>query len=188
MFSFPGTYSYAMSSPTNATLHVQQLFVRHHRQLTAYVLTLWPDFCRADDVVQEVFLTVTAKAADFQPGTNFLAWAKSIARLKILEARRKEKGLFLGAEILESLDVACPEGWGDERRLEALTECMKSLPPRAQELIRLRYESEHPLPEVARLLARTAASVSVSLHRARVALRDCIDRRLAEPGAAGTAT
>jgi hypothetical protein len=62
--------------------------------------------------VQEVFLTVTAKAADFQPGTTFLAWAKSIARLKILEARRKEKGLFLGAEILESLDVACPQNWG----------------------------------------------------------------------------
>ena len=69
-------------------LRVQQLFVRHQGQLRAFVLAIWPDFGRADDVLQEVFLTVTTKAADFQEGSNFLAWSRAITQRKVHEARR----------------------------------------------------------------------------------------------------
>jgi len=69
-------------------LRVQQLFVRHQGQLRAFVLAIWPDFGRADDVLQEVFLTVTTKAADFQEGSNFLAWSRAITQRKLHEARR----------------------------------------------------------------------------------------------------
>ena len=46
-------------------LKVQQLFVRHQTQLKAFVVALSPGFAQADDVLQEVFLTVTAKAHEF---------------------------------------------------------------------------------------------------------------------------
>ena len=60
-----------MAETDDPTLRVQQLFVRHQGQLKAFVLALWPDFARADDVLQEVFLTVTAKAAEFEPDDEF---------------------------------------------------------------------------------------------------------------------
>ncbi len=43
------------------------------RRLRAFVLSLAPDFSAADDVLQETFLVVTRKAAEFEPGTNFFA-------------------------------------------------------------------------------------------------------------------
>jgi RNA polymerase sigma-70 factor (ECF subfamily) len=73
-----------MSAFDEHTLRVQQHFVRHQGALKAFVLALWPDFAEADDVLQEVFLTVTAKAHQFEEGTNFLSWARSIARYEVL--------------------------------------------------------------------------------------------------------
>jgi len=60
-------------------LLVQKLFVQHMPQLRAFVLSLMPDFSQVDDIIQDAFLTVTAKAADFQEGTNFKAWVFTIA-------------------------------------------------------------------------------------------------------------
>ena len=47
---------------------------------------------RAEDVLQEVFLTLTQKAAEFQPGTDFVAWARAIARIKVLQRYRSRPG------------------------------------------------------------------------------------------------
>jgi RNA polymerase sigma-70 factor (ECF subfamily) len=167
-----------MGTPDPRTLRVQQLFVRHQGQLRAFVLAVWPDFARADDVLQEVFLTVTAKAADFREGSNFLAWSRAIAQRKVFEARRLARKPTISPDVLESLAAACPEAWAEDRRLARLAECLNALPPRAQELVRLRYHREHSPPDIARLLGRTVNSVNVALAKARVALRECVNRHL----------
>ena len=56
-------------------IHVQQLFVKHQGVLKGYVLGLVPEFASAEDVLQEVFLTVTAKAGQCEEGSNFVARA-----------------------------------------------------------------------------------------------------------------
>jgi RNA polymerase sigma-70 factor (ECF subfamily) len=165
-----------MGSSDPHTLLVQQLFVRHQGQLRAFVLAVWPDFARADDVLQEVFLTVTAKADDFREGSNFIAWSRAITQRKLHEARRLARKPTISPDVLKSLAAACPEQWAEDRRLTTLAECLKSLPPRAQELVRLRYHKEHSPPEIARLLGRTVNSVNVALAKARVALRECVSR------------
>ena len=59
-------------------IHIQQLFVKHQGVLKGYVLGLIPDFASAEEVLQEVFLTVTAKAEQFEEGSNFVAWARAV--------------------------------------------------------------------------------------------------------------
>ena len=71
------------SDTENQITAVQQLFVRHQSKVRSVALALTADFAAAEDVVQETFLTVTAKACDFDLDTNFLAWACAIARLKV---------------------------------------------------------------------------------------------------------
>jgi RNA polymerase sigma-70 factor (ECF subfamily) len=68
------------------------------------VIALMPDFSRVDDVVQETFLTVTAKADDFVEGTKFRSWAFSIARFKVLEAARRPgaKEVLLDNVVIEA--------------------------------------------------------------------------------------
>lgn len=173
-----------MSTRDDHTLHVQQLFVRHQGQLKAFVLALWPDFARAEDVLQEVFLAVTTKAHEFESGTNFLAWSKAIARFKLLEARRQLARPTVNNDVLESLSAACPEEWGEERKIALLATCLQSLAPRAQEVLRLRYHREHTPTEIARLLTRTVNSVNVALAKARLALRECLDQQLKQEASA----
>jgi RNA polymerase sigma-70 factor, ECF subfamily len=171
-----------MSSNDEHTLKVQQLFVRHQGQLKAFVKAFCPNSARADDVLQEVFLTVTTKAEEFDLESNFLAWARTIARFKVLEAGRAGRQCSLSPEIVESLAACCPEDWADDHRLDAMTSCLDELAPKAREIVQLRYQREHSPTEIAQLLDRTVNSVNVALSKARVALRLCIDKRLAGEG------
>ena len=71
---------------------VQRLFLRNAGLLRGFILGLLPDHHLAEDVFQDVFLTAAAKADDFRDGSNFLAWVRAIARLKVLEHCRQAEG------------------------------------------------------------------------------------------------
>jgi RNA polymerase sigma-70 factor (ECF subfamily) len=151
---------------------VQRLFVRHQPAIRAFALGLTGDFALAEDVVQETFLKASAKADDFQPDTNFVAWACTIARFKVLELQRGKRRF--SKELVDSLAASAPTDTHMQDRLEALLHCIDKLPPKAREVIRLRYFSEHGLGEIAQLLGRTAAGVNATLVKTREALRDCV--------------
>jgi len=167
-----------MAKQDDHTLHVQQLFVRYHGQLRAFALALMPDFARADDVLQEVFLTVTSKAHEFERGSSFLAWSRAIVRLKLLESQHQSRRAFRTSDVLDSLMASCPEEWAGDEKLVSLAKCLGELAPKARELITLRYKFEHSPQEIARLLSRTVNSINVALSKARMALRECLDRQL----------
>lgn len=165
-----------MNDSTNHTLRVQQLFVQYQSQLKAFALVLSPNFVQADDLMQETFLTITAKAQEFDLESNFLAWSRTILRFKVLEARRAA-GLKT-VDYLDSLVASCPDQWASEERLHKLTECIQNLAPKAREIILLRYQREHTPSQIAEILSRTVNSVNVALSKARQALRDCLDQQL----------
>ena len=168
--------------------HVSALFVQFSSEIRGFILALLPDMSRADDVFQETFLTVTRKATDFRPGTNFLAWACTVARFKVMEAGRRRPGALqpLSDEVLESLCAVTPEPESDDRELEMLGECIGELHPHTRRAMELRYEQGHKPAEIARRLGWTAESVYVVLSRARSALRECVGRKLGLEGGAGT--
>jgi RNA polymerase sigma-70 factor (ECF subfamily) len=161
---------------------VQKQFLLHSNRLRGFILGLLPDHAAADDVLQEVFLVVTAKAAEFQASTDFLAWARTIARFKVLEHRQRrfpaarqlaDDAWDLLAQSAHELDDA----W-DVRR-KALQLCLDELAPRARQIVQLRYSAERlSLDEVAQQMSWTVGSVKVALSRAKDALWDCVQRRL----------
>ncbi|MEI9897910.1 MAG: sigma-70 family RNA polymerase sigma factor [Chthoniobacter sp.] len=160
---------------------VQMLFVQHTAALRGFVHALMPDFARADDIVQETFLTVTRKAGDFEPGTNFLGWVCRIARFKVMEAGRKaQRSTTLSPDIIESLCACEPEPEASDERLRHLSECLKKLAPQARQAVEMRYQQAHKPAEIARRLGWGAESVYVALSRARALLRECVARKLAE--------
>lgn len=168
-----------MTSPDQIAL-VQRLFVQNMVAVRGFVIALMPDFSRIDDVVQETFLTVTAKADDFVEGTNFLSWAFSIARFKVMEAGRRpgSREVLLDTEVIEALCATEMEELQSDERLRALEECKDGLAPQATRVIDLRYEHSHRPPEIAEKMGWTVNAVNVALSRARKALRECVDRKL----------
>ena len=160
---------------------VQALFVEHQPAVRALVLALWPDFNTANDIVQETFLTVTRKAANFQIGTDFAAWVATIARFKIKEARQRVKRNYevLSPEIIDALCACQPPEDGREPELAALGECMGRLAPKAREIVVMRYDHAHSLAEIGTRIGWTAGAVHVALSRARALLKNCINHKLA---------
>lgn len=164
-------------------LRVQTLFVQHMMQIRAFVFSLTPDFSQADDILQDVFLTVTAKASDFQEGTNFRAWVFAITRFRVLKSLNVMDKAFLplSEEVIEQLAEECPE-FDDEqnRRIGLLQGCLKRLAPQARRVIEMRYYEALKPAVIAERLKVSVNGVSVLLSRSRVALKACVERGLSQ--------
>lgn len=163
------------------TLQVQRLFVEHHMRIKGFVFALLPDFALADDVVQETFLTITRKAPKFELGTDFLKWACSIARFKVMEARRAAaKDIRTLSDSTMELLASAPAAAADDLRADHLKQCLARLSPKAREAIDLRYHEDRSPAQIAEKLGWTAESAYSVLSRTRTFLRVCIEQRMKE--------
>lgn len=161
---------------------VHGLFLRNIDAIRGFIRALVRDPFLADDVLQETFLTVARKAEVFEEGTDFLKWACAIARLKVLEAKRRDAGICpLPDEVMESLMASHEPEWTDER-CELLQGCIAELPASMRRMVELRYASSRKPGEIARLVGWTVEAVYVALSRARSNLRDCVERKLNKEG------
>ena len=158
---------------------VQLLFVRHENSIRAFVRSLQPSLSDADDVMQETFLTVSRKAASFEAGTNFVAWACGIARLKVLEnfRQRKRANVLSEAAIVALTEDAPPLGFFKDRE-RALERCLAQLTPKMRDLLWRLYSRRQSSTEMAEAAGMTSNAVRVALTKARIALRDCINTQL----------
>src|SRR5262245_63568369 len=68
-----------------------RLLLAHQRRIFAYVLALVPHWSDAEDIVQETCAVLWRKFDEFVPGTDFNAWALSIARYQVMNFRKKQR-------------------------------------------------------------------------------------------------
>lgn len=173
------------SSPQSSAEFVC-LLTEHQSALWAYIITLMPGSPDVQDVLQKTNLILWTKQEEFTPGTNFKAWAFQVARLQVLAHLKKSKSrswLVFDADLLDTVaeesGAAVEDATG---KLSYLDSCMKKLSESDQQLLRHRYQSGAQLSEFARSSGRSVSSLSVTLHRLRVALRNCINKRIEEEG------
>ena len=167
----------------DATEEIQLLFVRHENAIRAFVRALQPSLSDADDVMQETFLTVSRKAGTFEPGTNFVAWACGIARLKVLENfRQRKRANVLSEKAIIALTEDAPSPQSFNEKETALEQCIQKLPPKIRDLLWRRYNRRQNSEEMAEAAGMTPNAVRVALSKARIALRDCINSQLKEAG------
>ena len=65
-----------------------QLFASNERHLRAFVRSMGLDWTAVDDVVQTISLVMWRKWSTFDPATDFMRWARVIARFEVLKFRR----------------------------------------------------------------------------------------------------
>ena len=152
----------------------------------SFLFSVVYDPAAVDDLLQEVALTVVRRFDTFEPGTNFIAWAVTIARHKAMDyhkTRARDRHV-LGDAVLERLAGATvqvePE-IGPRRR--ALDICMDKLPERQRHLLALRYTDDATPSQIAKTEGMNKNTVAVTLHRTRLALRDCIEQQTSGGGA-----
>jgi RNA polymerase sigma-70 factor (ECF subfamily) len=156
-------------------------FTQSQRPLFLYLLPLLGNGPDVDEVLQETNLVIWSKWRQFEPGTNFLAWGRAIARLEVFRFRRGRKLVYLEDDLLEAISVRTEViSEETELRQQALASCVSELRSKDRELIEARYAPGANGDLVAQQLGRPANSVYQSLGRIRRVLMECVRIRLAE--------
>ncbi len=160
----------------------ERLVEPHVPMLLAYSRAIAGDYHLAMDVVQQTLLIAYRKLHHFFPEADFSVWLRAIARREALDARRRSHRAAVLA--LETIETAYedPEPDGDSPRRRALERCLGSLDGRTGRLVRGHYFEGTGLASISKSLGMTLAAAKQMLYRTRLALRECIRKRLATEG------
>jgi RNA polymerase sigma-70 factor (ECF subfamily) len=166
------------------TLDFVRLLMRHQQEVYAYVLTLVPHVHDADDLFQDGMTVMWRKLDQFKPGTNFAAWAVQIMRYQILEYRRnaaRAKRVLMEDSLFEQVMDHIPTLQDEAAaRIEALRKCQALLDDRAKRIIKMRYERNTSIEEIASHLKVSRRHVYHVLGQINNVLLRCMRRTLAQ--------
>lgn len=150
-------------------------------RIRAFVVTLMPGSPDVGDVLQETNLTLWKSRERYEPGSSFIAWAFTIARLEVLHQRDRLKRLgrtVLSCELTNILAQEVPDHFTHDKYLHVLESCMTKLSDTQREIIEARYQPGQSLEIHARLSGRKPSALRVALLRIRTALRECIQKTM----------
>jgi RNA polymerase sigma-70 factor (ECF subfamily) len=147
-------------------------------RLRGYMVSILGGGSEVDDLVQETNLVLLRKREAFRPGTNFMAWAFRIAYFKATtwrrDCRRENRLVISDALFHELVELAEQRFLEHEVPTSALTECLKLLSPRDQELVHVKYVEQRSLVDHAEAIGTSAQTLHKKISRIRLALRHCL--------------
>jgi RNA polymerase sigma-70 factor (ECF subfamily) len=163
---------------------VARLLLQHRTALYGYIYACVRDHADTADILQNVSMAVTESIGELRTEDGFLPWAREIARRRVLAHHRKSaRERAVDPELAQRLAEAAERVEQDRPasdRHAALLECLKDLPPASRRLILRRYDgSVADIGELARRAGRTIQAVYAQIKRTKLALRQCVERRLA---------
>lgn len=171
------------SDSTASTEAYLRLLTAHDRWLASYVYSLVATAADAEDILQEVKVTMWKQFGKFQAGSNFRAWARTIATNQILNYRRSSKRREHSQ--LDDDFIEAVAGEIDRRaehldaRADALRACLRKLPEPHRKIVIWRYFEDCGVEEIATKSERTVEAVYRLLSRIRTVLNECVSRQIA---------
>lgn len=137
---------------------------------------------RADDVVQDVLLTVHRALHTYDPARSFTAWLRVIAERRAIDLLRQvrrhdTRELHVPLAFEGYADDGADPARGVEQAQASgrVNEALATLPPRQREAVEVLVLKEHSLTEAAAVTRSTKVALKVNLHRALKALRDKLE-------------
>jgi len=173
----------------------------HRPYLMRYALLQLRDVTAAEDAVQETLLAALQASSSYAGKSTVRTWLTGILKHKIIDhVRRQSRETPLGDDretgIDPEADVAnalfaedghwheFPSDWGAPDRSfesrqfwEVFEMCVQVMPPRTARVFVMREVLELSTDEICKELAITTTNCWVLLHRARLALRACLEQK-----------
>lgn len=162
----------------------RQAFERVYRTHVRRVFSICVRMCgergRAEDLTQDVFVRVWEKLPQFRGESAFSTWLHRLAVNVALNDRKvegRERSRAAPADDDEdaeqSYGAAAPPSHADRMDLEA---AIALLPPRARRVFVLHDVEGFRHEEIADLMGITSGGSKAQLHRARLLLREALNR------------
>jgi RNA polymerase sigma-70 factor, ECF subfamily len=153
-----------------------ELYEAYFDKIYRYIVLKIGDRTEAEDMTQQVFL----KALKSLPGYKwkdvpFSAWLYRIAHNQVVDHFRKssrEQSCELTEEITPDDPAENPQAQTELKvSIESLVKATRQLTKAQQEVIALRFSSDLPVADVARLMGRSEGAIKALQHSAVLALR-----------------
>jgi RNA polymerase sigma-70 factor (ECF subfamily) len=137
-----------------------------------------------EEIVQQVFVNAFVNLSTFQGGRDFGVWIRTIARNAVREQLRRQMRYDRRLQAYYDMSAARLDSQrrpaDDQLREIALRQCMEQLTEKAVQVVRWRYTDGRRISDIAESLKTTANAISKLLARTRVALRECVESRMAQ--------
>jgi RNA polymerase sigma-70 factor, ECF subfamily len=133
----------------------------------------------SDEVLQEVYVKIWERAADFDPGrASPITWMATIARNRALDEIRRRVPVSI-EDTPEALDVPSPDAQPlralemsqDVQRLNA---CLDKLDPQRRQLVIEAYIQGATREELSHRLGAPVSTIKTWLHRSLAQLKACL--------------
>jgi RNA polymerase sigma-70 factor (ECF subfamily) len=164
--------------------------------LLRYATLQLRDAAAAEDCVQEALLAGLAGGTNFAGRSNLRTWLTGILKHKIVDTIRRQSRERPAADVSLEGDSSefdelfdgrghwqeAPQAWeqpeqvlGQKQFFAALEKCLRALPARTAQVFMMREHLGLETPEICKELGITPTHLWVMLHRARMALRLCLE-------------
>ena len=160
---------------------LRALYEATSAKLFGVCLRILSDREEAEDVLQEVFVTIWRRADRFDPARASVAtWISTIARNRAID-RLRARGPLAKADPIEALEIADDQpdaemrlaAAGDVARLQA---CLAELDPRTQSVIRTAFFEGVTYEALARRMDAPLGTVKSWIRRGLARLKGCLER------------
>ncbi|MDP3850732.1 MAG: sigma-70 family RNA polymerase sigma factor [Luteolibacter sp.] len=142
----------------------------------------WQD--GVEDLVQETNLFLWERRIEFEPGTNFRAWAMRVAWFKVMAERRdraRSGRVVFSEEIISRLAARAEERMEEtDGRLRALKRCLEFTRVQDRRLLEWKYGRRENLTDLAAGRGISPGSLHKTISRLRLVLRHCVEKQLKE--------
>ncbi len=168
----------------------------HGDQLFQYALSRVRDRTLAEDLVQDTLLSALKSYKNFQGRSTIKTWLIAILKNKIIDQIRKKSRQKEDLGSKDDISELPAIGFGshgiwnvyvpnwagspdkvleDQEFLNALRGCFQKLPERSRRAFELKLMEDKDSEEICKDLDIGQSNLWVILHRARLALRECIE-------------
>jgi len=156
----------------------ERLYRQHVTRVFSLCARMVTDRTRAEELTQDVFVRAGEKLHLFRGESAFGTWLHRMTVNVVLNARKSEgrsRSRFEDDEEGDGIDTlpSRPHAPGDRMDLEA---AIAKLPPGARRVFTLHDVEGYKHEEIAEMLGVTSGATKAQLHRARLLLREALNR------------
>lgn len=165
----------------------QEEFVRllnaSHARLLRFVASLVTRRQDAEDILQRVSITLWRRFSEFRPGSDFMAWATTVAAFEVKNFRRVagRSRLEFDDELVEKLAAERGSDLAfSDARLDALAECVEKMEETNRRLIDAVYARGEEIKDLAQREGKAPQTLYNRLNVIRRLLIECVRQRISQ--------
>jgi RNA polymerase sigma factor (sigma-70 family) len=143
----------------------EQLYDRHETGVWRFVFRSVQNHAVTDDLVQELWFSVTRSAATYEPTARFKTWLFTMARNRVIDHVRTAKHLAAESRLGPLRQVSSRE------QAKALLDAIEQLPPEQREAFLLQAEGDMSVEDIATAIGVTFETAKSRLRYARNKLK-----------------